>query len=332
MSNRGRPKTPDVLTPREYEVLALLRNGLSNREIAGRLGISLAGAKFHVSEIIGKLGVESREEAAAWQSEPSRRWGFAPSTALSGAWSSSLSLFGMKVAVPAAALAVLAVSGMAFVLVAANGSDNDPDRTASAASATVAPTCAGCLSIQEVEYTTIEEAAVFASFVPMLPADMPGGFEEHRIVASERDFTNPYVPEVHNDWITIEYVNEEGARLVISQGFPAMVSAVFSVRQATGLHGGTLEVAGHEAIWSPSVPITHRFDPSDDLGLVLTLYVGRFGSGWGQDGSWFSGSPMTYSIASDSLDLETLIAIAESVSFPPMLQPLNDATPESIFD
>jgi DNA-binding NarL/FixJ family response regulator len=55
MSNRGRPKTPGVLTPREYEVLSLLRDGLSNREIAGRLGISLAGAKFHVSEIIGKL-------------------------------------------------------------------------------------------------------------------------------------------------------------------------------------------------------------------------------------------------------------------------------------
>lgn len=67
MSNRGRPKTPGVLTPREYEVLALLRDGLSNREVAERLGISLAGAKFHVSEIIGKLGVASREEAAAWR-------------------------------------------------------------------------------------------------------------------------------------------------------------------------------------------------------------------------------------------------------------------------
>src|SRR3989304_3514377 len=69
MKTRGRPPTPDVLTPREWEVLSLIRDGLSNREIADRLVISLAGAKFHVSEIISKLGVESREEAAAWRPE-----------------------------------------------------------------------------------------------------------------------------------------------------------------------------------------------------------------------------------------------------------------------
>jgi DNA-binding CsgD family transcriptional regulator len=64
---RGRPPYPDILTPREQEVLALLQQGLSNEEIAERLDISLAGAKFHVSEILSRLGVESRYEAAAWQ-------------------------------------------------------------------------------------------------------------------------------------------------------------------------------------------------------------------------------------------------------------------------
>ncbi len=73
MNGRGRPKMPGLLTPREREVLDLLRRGLSNREIAERLGISLAGAKFHVSEIISKLGVGSREEAAAWRPERSAR-------------------------------------------------------------------------------------------------------------------------------------------------------------------------------------------------------------------------------------------------------------------
>ncbi|MCI0856344.1 MAG: helix-turn-helix transcriptional regulator [Chloroflexi bacterium] len=67
MSKRGRPKHPDILTPREWEVLALLRESLSNDEIAQRLGISLAGAKYHVSEILGKLGVASREDAARWE-------------------------------------------------------------------------------------------------------------------------------------------------------------------------------------------------------------------------------------------------------------------------
>ncbi len=73
MKKRGRPRHPDVLTPREWEVLAFLREGLSNDEIAQRLGISLAGAKYHVSEILGKLGVASREDAARWE-PPDRPW------------------------------------------------------------------------------------------------------------------------------------------------------------------------------------------------------------------------------------------------------------------
>jgi DNA-binding NarL/FixJ family response regulator len=69
MRQRGRPRHPDILTPRQWEVLALLREGLSNEQIAIRLGISVDGVKFHVSEILGKLGVTSRNEAAQWQRE-----------------------------------------------------------------------------------------------------------------------------------------------------------------------------------------------------------------------------------------------------------------------
>jgi len=60
---RGRPRHDDILTPREWEVLALLAKRRSNPEIAVALGISLSGVKYHVSEILSKLGVESREEA-----------------------------------------------------------------------------------------------------------------------------------------------------------------------------------------------------------------------------------------------------------------------------
>jgi DNA-binding CsgD family transcriptional regulator len=63
---RGRPAYPDVLTPREWEVLALVKEGLTNPQIAQRLGITESGARFHVSEILSKLGVESRQEAAEW--------------------------------------------------------------------------------------------------------------------------------------------------------------------------------------------------------------------------------------------------------------------------
>ncbi len=51
------------LTPREREVLRLLAEGLPNKAIAGRLGISEHTAKFHVHTILGKLGTQSRTEA-----------------------------------------------------------------------------------------------------------------------------------------------------------------------------------------------------------------------------------------------------------------------------
>jgi DNA-binding CsgD family transcriptional regulator len=54
------------LTPRQEEVLSLVREGLSNREIGERLDITLDGAKFHVSEILTKIGVATRDQAARW--------------------------------------------------------------------------------------------------------------------------------------------------------------------------------------------------------------------------------------------------------------------------
>ncbi|MGC3997637.1 MAG: response regulator transcription factor [Anaeromyxobacter sp.] len=53
----------EPLTPREREVLALLAEGLANKVIAARLGISQHTAKFHVNAILAKLGVDSRAEA-----------------------------------------------------------------------------------------------------------------------------------------------------------------------------------------------------------------------------------------------------------------------------
>ncbi len=55
--------SPDSLTPREREVLALLAEGLSNKAIADRLSISEHTAKFHVNAVLAKLGVQRRTEA-----------------------------------------------------------------------------------------------------------------------------------------------------------------------------------------------------------------------------------------------------------------------------
>jgi DNA-binding NarL/FixJ family response regulator len=53
------------LTARERQVLRLMGDGLGNRDIAARLGISEHTVKFHASSILGKLGASSRTEAVS---------------------------------------------------------------------------------------------------------------------------------------------------------------------------------------------------------------------------------------------------------------------------
>ncbi len=55
----------ETLTARECQVLRLISEGLGNKEIAARLEISEHTAKFHISSILGKLGVASRTEAVS---------------------------------------------------------------------------------------------------------------------------------------------------------------------------------------------------------------------------------------------------------------------------
>lgn len=57
------------LTPREREVLAEVASGATNRQLAGRLGVSERTARTHVSSILGKLGLASRTQAALWAVE-----------------------------------------------------------------------------------------------------------------------------------------------------------------------------------------------------------------------------------------------------------------------
>ena len=98
---RGRPRHADILTPREFEVLDLLREGLTNEQVAKRLGISESGARFHVSEILSKLGVSSREEAVQWAELAGSRRHRVPVL---------LSLLGTKVAVASLGVAAFALT------------------------------------------------------------------------------------------------------------------------------------------------------------------------------------------------------------------------------
>lgn len=59
---RSDPAFVEPLTAREIDVLELLAEGLSNKSIAARLGISDQTVKFHVASISGKLGTHTRTE------------------------------------------------------------------------------------------------------------------------------------------------------------------------------------------------------------------------------------------------------------------------------
>lgn len=60
------PDTPDLLTDRETDVLRLLAEGKSNKEIATTLQIGDSTVKSHISSILMKLGVPSRTQAALY--------------------------------------------------------------------------------------------------------------------------------------------------------------------------------------------------------------------------------------------------------------------------
>ncbi|CAN5306155.1 hypothetical protein BH18ACT5_BH18ACT5_16180 [soil metagenome] len=66
VKGRAGPKRIGLLSRREQEVLRLLGDGLSNREIADRLFISPRTAEHYVSRVFEKLGLKSRAESAAY--------------------------------------------------------------------------------------------------------------------------------------------------------------------------------------------------------------------------------------------------------------------------
>jgi DNA-binding CsgD family transcriptional regulator len=66
------PPEAAALTAREAEIADLIAAGLSNEEIAGRLGISHATAKTHAGRILGKLGLRDRAQLVVWAYESGR--------------------------------------------------------------------------------------------------------------------------------------------------------------------------------------------------------------------------------------------------------------------
>lgn len=69
LRTRREPEPVEPLTEREKDVMRLLGQGLSNKEIGARLFITERTARTYVSNILGKLGLASRTQAALWAVE-----------------------------------------------------------------------------------------------------------------------------------------------------------------------------------------------------------------------------------------------------------------------
>lgn len=65
LTNGVAPSPPAALSPREREILALVAEGMGNKIVAARLGISEHTVKTHVASIFQKLGADTRAEAVA---------------------------------------------------------------------------------------------------------------------------------------------------------------------------------------------------------------------------------------------------------------------------
>jgi DNA-binding NarL/FixJ family response regulator len=75
LAARRQQRPEPSLTEREWEILDLLRQGLANKEIATRLGITVKTVKAHLSSLFQKIGVLDRTQAALWgeRHAPERR-------------------------------------------------------------------------------------------------------------------------------------------------------------------------------------------------------------------------------------------------------------------
>ncbi|MBV8120332.1 MAG: response regulator transcription factor [Alphaproteobacteria bacterium] len=79
--NRDAALLLPALTKREREAAELIRSGLSDKEIARQLNISLATTKSHVHNLLGKLNVQRRSQVAEWLREYERPPALAPAAA-----------------------------------------------------------------------------------------------------------------------------------------------------------------------------------------------------------------------------------------------------------
>jgi DNA-binding CsgD family transcriptional regulator len=165
MGQRGRPRHPDVLTPREHDVLALIRDGLTNEQIAERLDIGFETAKSHVAEILSKLDVATREEAAAWRPQDRRSvWQLVVKAALA----------------TAAATVLVGLALLAYLLLETNDDEKvvlAPHSLTPQATATALPslTTQSTATAPPIAGPTLAASAAWSACPTISPGELPPG-------------------------------------------------------------------------------------------------------------------------------------------------------------
>jgi DNA-binding CsgD family transcriptional regulator len=209
---------PDELTPRQREVLELLRRGLTNEEIGRELGISADGAKFHVSQILSKLQLSSRHEAASLPSEVGARrpwWAaLAPLPLLREVkWSTAASVAGAAVT----AAGIVAIVVLAWgVWATSGGSSVAVERDGDA--------CAPSVREEFLRQQALVEWDVYC------PSELPDGFrlategdpppDPPHLGADARptiDMVGEGLPADAGTFVT-RFVRDDGAEIVVVQG------------------------------------------------------------------------------------------------------------------
>jgi DNA-binding CsgD family transcriptional regulator len=144
----GRPPDgPADLTPRQLEVAKLVAEGHTNGEIADELGISLDGAKYHVSQLLLRLNLGRREQIGQWYRERGRRLGRLPTWLTLGR------------AVGAGALgATTALLVAAIVILSRDGPGPAPPHTGNAGVIDAVVRDGGVLHIREERFVLPQEA------------------------------------------------------------------------------------------------------------------------------------------------------------------------------
>ncbi len=204
-------------TPRQREVLDLIARDKTNQEIADTLGVSLDGAKWHMREILSKLNVERREDAAEyWRLHN----GWQPR--LGRAWRSLAGVSALKLSGTAVVGAVLLFASVAVVL---SLRDNEPHSGAPPAEANPSVTASPAAPLPS---PTLPPPPPTPRQIVLDTSERPQPAETTRVLGSPPDSVFP----PWNGVATVIYDIQRGVAIDLG---PGAQPAVFSPDSTTAV-------------------------------------------------------------------------------------------------